>query len=121
MSDSTHSIGKSGESTACTHLIGLGFKIRERNWRFSHEEIDVIAENEEFIVFVEVKKRKNNAFGKPQTFVNRKKQRHIIRAANAYLTRKNLDKEARFDIIAVSGMKPNEEVVHIPNAFYPIL
>lgn len=121
MSNSTHSIGKSGESTAFTHLIKLGFKIREKNWRYGHEEIDLIAENDEFIIFVEVKKRKNNSYGKPEVFVNRKKQQHLIRAANAYLIQKNLEKEARFDIIAISGMDGQEEVVHIPNAFYPVL
>lgn len=121
MSSSTHSIGNSGESRACTHMINLGFKILERNWRYRHEEIDIIAENESFIVFVEVKTRKNNLYGRPETFVNRKKQNHMIRAANEYLIKKNLDKEARFDIIAVTGLGDDGEVVHFPNAFYPIL
>lgn len=121
MSESTHEIGKSGESSACTHLIKLGFKILDQNWRFGHEEIDIIAEFECFIVFIEVKKRKNNYYGPPETSVTRKKQKHIIRAANAYLVQKKLDKEARFDIITVSGGGSDEKIVHIPNAFYPIL
>lgn len=119
--ESTNSIGKSGESHACTHLENLGFKIREKNWRHRHDELDIIAENETFIIFVEVKTRKNNSFGSPETFVTRKKQSFMIRAANEYMIRKNLEKEARFDIVAVTGVHENPEVVHIPNAFYPIL
>ena len=119
--ESTNSIGKSGESHACTLLENLGFKIREKNWRHGHDEIDIIAEDQEFIIFVEVKTRKNKNYGSPEVFVNRKKQGFMIRAANTYMIRKDLDKEARFDIIAVTGLGPNPEVVHIPNAFYPIL
>ena len=119
--ESTNSIGKAGESRACTHFEKLGFKIRDRNWRHIHDEVDIVAENEEFIVFVEVKTRKNNSFGNPEAFVTRKKQSFMIRAANEYLIRKKLDKEARFDIVAVTGTDENCEVVHIPNAFYPIV
>ncbi len=121
MSLSTYSIGKSGESIASTHLINLGFKILERNWQFSHAEIDIIADNQEFIIFVEVKYRKSNTFGAPESFVSRKKQALIIRAANAYIRQKNVQTEARFDIIAITGMEPNQQIDHIPFAFYPTL
>lgn len=120
MSSSTNEIGKSGESRACTHMKELGFKILETNWRHRHDEIDIIAENEGFVVFVEVKTRKNNSFGRPEEFVDRKKQMFMIRAANEYMIRKNLDKEARFDIIAIT-LNEETAVVHIPNAFYPRL
>lgn len=119
--ESTNAIGKSGESHACTLLKNLGFTIVEKNWRHGHDEIDIIAENEEFVIFVEVKTRKNKNYGSPEVFVTRKKQNFMIRAADAYMRRKNLDKEARFDIIAVTGLGDNPEVVHIPNAFYPIV
>lgn len=121
MSSSTNSIGRTGESIASTHLIGLGFRILEKNWRFKHYEIDIIAEYQDFIVFVEVKTRKDNSFGDPQDFVNRKKQRFLIKAANEYLVVKDVDKEARFDIIAVTNDPQGQKVVHIPNAFYPLL
>ncbi len=52
---STNLIGNLGESLASTHLVGRGFKILEQNWRVGTEEIDIIAEIEDFIVFVEVK------------------------------------------------------------------
>lgn len=120
-SESTNAIGKSGESHACTLLESIGFKIVEKNWRHSHDEIDIIAENEEFIIFVEVKTRKNKNYGSPEVFVNKRKQSFMIRAADIYMTRKNSNKEARFDIVAVTGLGPRPEVIHIPNAFYPLM
>lgn len=120
MSDSTQIIGNEGESRASTHLISLGFKIRERNWRHGRDEIDIIAENEDFIIFVEVKTRKSDAYGKPETFVDRKKQRFMVRAANNYITQNNIEKEARFDIVSVT-LNKQDAVEHIPDAFYPLL
>ncbi len=120
MSNSTKQIGNEGESRACTHLESLGFKIRDRNWQHGHDEIDIIAENKEFVIFVEVKTRKNNAFGSPEIFVDRKKQRFMIRAANEYIRRYNVEKEARFDIVAITMNEP-DGLVHLPDAFYPLL
>ncbi len=121
MSESTNSIGQSGESRACTHMIEAGYKIREKNWRHRKDEIDLIAENEIFIIFVEVKTRKNNMFGNPEIFVDRKKQSFMIRAANEYMMSKKLEKEVRFDIIGITGLDENCKIEHIPNAFYPLV
>jgi len=120
MSNSTKQIGNEGESRASTHMESLGFKIRERNWRHGHDEIDIIAENEGFIIFTEVKTRYSNAFGEPEAFVTRKKQTFMIRAANAYIKKHNIDKEARFDIVSLT-LNKSEGPVHIPDAFYPIV
>lgn len=121
MSDSTNATGNLGESRACTHLVKLGFTIRERNWRHRHDEIDIIAENEAFVVFVEVKTRKNNHFGRPEEFVNKQKQKFMIRAANEYISRNKIEKEARFDIIGITLDAPGDGIEYIPNAFYPSL
>lgn len=121
MSHSTNEIGQSGELLASTYLSQSGYKIRETNWRHGHDEVDIIAENESFIVFVEVKTRKNNNYGRPEEFVTRQKQRFLIRAADAYMSRNSLDKEARFDIISVVLQGQMSEVVHITDAFYPII
>ncbi len=121
MSVSTNSLGKSGESHAITHLVGLGFKILERNWRFRRAEIDIIAENEQFIVFVEVKMRKDTVMGNPEQAVTRKKQKRIILAANEYLVSNNLEKEARFDLVSIVYGEGPLKIDHIPDAFYPTL
>lgn len=121
MSKSTNSIGKSGELQAITHLSQLGFKILETNWRFKHEEIDIIAEYQSFIVFVEVKTRSNITYGKPEDFVTKKKQKHIIHAANEYLIANKINKEARFDVVSVTNKNDGPKIEHIPDAFYASL
>jgi putative endonuclease len=118
---STNSIGKLGESLASTHLLGRGFKILEQNWRFGKKEIDIIAEKEDFIVFVEVKTREEPFPGRMEEYINRKKQRHIIAAANEYIRLKDIDKEGRFDVIAIVLNRGNHEIEHIEEAFYPTL
>ena len=118
---STNSIGKLGESVASTHLLGRGFKILERNWRFGKKEIDIIAEIEEFIIFVEVKTREEPFPGRLEEYINRKKQKHIISAANEYIHLKDIEKEGRFDVIAIVLNRGNHEIEHIEEAFYPLL
>jgi len=121
MFQSTNSIGKSGELLASTHLMQLGFNILERNWRYRRYEIDIIAEHQDVMVFVEVKYRSDNSHGNPQAFVSRKQQKRIIEAANHYLMDNDIDKEARFDIIAIDKSTGENKVEHIPDAFYPVL
>lgn len=121
MFQSTNSIGKSGELLASTHVVQIGFNILERNWRYRRYEIDIIAEYQDIIVFVEVKYRSDNSHGNPQDFVSRKQQKRIIEAANAYLIENDIDKEARFDIIAIHNSSGENKIEHIPDAFYPLL
>ena len=118
---STNSIGKLGESLASTHLMKRGYKIIEQNWRFGKKEIDIIADAEDFIVFVEVKTREEPFPGRLEEYINRKKQRHIISAANEYMRLKDIDKEGRFDVIAIVLNRGNHEIDHIEGAFYPTL
>lgn len=109
--------GQLGEELAIKYLTKSGYKILEKNWNFRHKEIDIIAKNDDFIVFVEVKFRSYVAFGEPYTAVNRKKQQNIIEAAHEYILRKNIDDEARFDIISVSKTANGFDINHIESAF----
>ncbi|MCI0523441.1 MAG: YraN family protein, partial [Bacteroidales bacterium] len=84
-------------------------------------EIDIVAENSEYIVFVEVKTRASDYQVHPRDAVNVPKQRTIIFAASNYINRNNLGKEARFDIITVIFNGPSCEIDHIENAFYPTM
>lgn len=83
-------------------------------------EIDIIAKIDAILVFAEVKTRSNEEHGDPEDGVTLKKQRFLIKAANFYISEKDLDLESRFDIITV--LKENNTVVvkHLPDAFYPI-
>lgn len=113
--------GGEGETKAVEHLQSLGYEILERNWKHSNQEIDIIAKDKTFLVVAEVKTRSSNVFGEPEVFVNREKQRNLIKAANAYLEKKKLMLESRFDIVAIMKTGENYKVNHIQNAFYPII
>jgi putative endonuclease len=110
-----------GEDLAAEWLQQHGYTIRDRNWRSGRTEIDIIAENDEFIVFAEVKTRSAGYLADPAAAVNVPKQRTIIFAASNYLKSKNLEKEARFDIITVVAGGPELLMDHVENAFYPTM
>lgn len=114
-------LGKQGEEMAVAHLKKKGFAIIETNWRFGKDEIDIIASNKDNLVIVEVKTRSSAAFGEPAEFVNKNKQRFLVRAAQCYVERKNIPLEVRFDIVSIILSKTKEELTHLENAFYPVL
>ena len=109
--------GKKGEEEAIGFLRGIGYQILHINWRYKKLEIDIIAQNEEFLVIVEVKTRKNAIFGEPETFVTKPKQQKIIRATHQYILEFGVEKEVRFDIISVNNA--TKQIEHIKSAFYP--
>lgn len=115
------SLGALGEELACGYLRQHGYTIRDRNWRSGRTEIDIIAENSEFIVFVEVKSRSAGYQVHPADAVTVPKQRIIIYAASNYIDRNGISKEARFDIITVIFDDPVPNIDHIESAFYPTL
>lgn len=111
--------GKLGEEIAVNYLIGKGYEILERNWRNIHKEIDIIAKDGKFLVIVEVKTRQTDEYGDPDTAVTRKKQRLLISAANAYLSKNNMDIETRFDIVSIVFKGGEPVIEHIEDAFLP--
>lgn len=116
---SHNELGEKGEELASAHLLKNGYTILERNWRFGKEEIDIIALQGEELVIVEVKTRNSDFFGEPHQFVSKAKQSHLIRAAHAYVEKKDLDVEVRFDVIGVVINKQEERLLHLENAFQP--
>lgn len=112
-------LGKAGEKLALTHLRQAGYQILEQNWRFGKEEIDIIARIADELVIVEVKTRNSDFFGEPHEFVSKSKQNHMIRAAHAYVEKKDLDMEVRFDIIGIIINPSGTKVDHIEDAFQP--
>jgi putative endonuclease len=113
--------GKEGEEIAVKFLEKIGYKVIERNWQFKKAELDIVARKGDRLVVAEVKTRATNAFGEPEVFVDVKKQRNIIRAANAYVIEKSIDMEVRFDIISVIHNGSETAVTHIEDAFYPLV
>ena len=116
-----HDLGKQGEEIAAAHLASKGFKILQKNWRIGSYELDIIAENDDLIVVAEVKTRSSTVFGEPEISVNKGKQKNMIRAANSYITFRNIEKEVRFDIISIVITGETSIVNHIEDAFYPTL
>jgi putative endonuclease len=114
-------LGKTGENLVAAYLAEKGFHIRHCNWRYKKEELDIVAETNDYLVFVEVKTRSNLNWGEPDEAVTLKKQRLLIKAANAYIIENNCTKEARFDIISVILPSQPLNIKHIENAFYPTL
>ncbi len=114
-------LGRKGEEAAVAFLKKKEYRIVERNWYFSGYEIDIISEDEEFIVFIEVKTRTSSEWGNPGDAVDERRMRRMIRAASHYLKIKRIDKPARFDIITVLGNERHFELEHIEDAFLPFL
>ncbi len=120
MADS-HNLGKDGEHLAEEHLKKSGYTIRHRNWKSGKTELDIVAENKDFIVFVEVKTRTSDVFLRPAGAVTSQKQRTIILAADNYIRIYGIKKESRFDIITIIVNGDKSEIDHMENAFYPTL
>jgi len=114
-------LGNKGEDIAASYLEELGYKIIKRNWRYGKDEIDIIAETGNFIVFAEVKTRSSSYFGDPEDAVDNQKQRFMVRAADAYVNQKEIDLEVRFDIISIIHNKNETRINHLKDAFYPRL
>jgi len=113
--------GKAGEEIAVGYLRSRGYTILETNWRWGKNEIDIIAEEKDYLVIIEVKTRRSTDFGEPETFVTLQKQKLLIRAANSYINRYAVKKETRFDIISIVLKGKNPEINHLVDAFYPTL
>lgn len=106
-------IGNIGEEKAVELLIKKGFSILERNYRYKKAEIDIIAKYDTFLVFIEVKTRKNNDFGNPEETVSERKIELFQNAAEHFMIENNINLMLRFDIIAITG----NEIIHFEDAF----
>lgn len=107
--------GEKGELLAQEFLKKKNYTILFTNWRHKHAEIDIIAQDGTVIVFVEVKARKNNAFGHPESFVDKHKMKKMHEAADAYIEQTDWQGELRFDIIAIEN---GRDITHFEDAFY---
>lgn len=113
-------LGQWGEKLARQHLEAKQYEILEQNWRYSRAEVDLIAQLGPQLIFIEVKLRKNNDFGKPETFVNHRKQLLLAEAAAAYCETRQHDGEIRFDVVSITGHRSvGYQIRHLEDAFFP--
>ena len=96
--------GKEGEDRAAAILKKEGYKILLRNFKSRFGEIDIIAEDNDFLVFVEVKRRTGQNFGMSLEAIDSRKKLHIIRSAQIYLKMNHcLNRRIRFDVVGIDG------------------
>lgn len=112
-------LGKKGEELAVQFLKNLGYVIMATNWQQHKFEIDIIAQDNNEIVFVEVKTRSTDFFGKPEEAVTLSKQKHLIEGADYYINKNEVDLECRFDVLAIVLNETSLDINHIKDAFYP--
>ena len=92
-----------GEDLAAAYLCEKGYVILERDWHSGHRDIDIIAQKNNIIVFVEVKTRSSRDILDPITAVNLQKQHNLLLAINHYLQYKRISSDYRFDVITIVG------------------
>ena len=118
MSAARQAFGELGERIAERWLRRRGWRIVQRRFRSGHRDIDLVAERDGLVAFVEVKARRGQRFGDPVEAVNWKKQRELGRSARVWIARHGRAPEAyRFDVIGVLVAGPSVRVRHIENAF----
>ncbi|MFY7899225.1 MAG: YraN family protein [Chitinophagaceae bacterium] len=112
-------IGEKGESIAVDYLIEKGFIVIEKNWRFKHLEIDIIASLKNTLHFVEVKTRTNQLFGHPEESISELKMNRLKRAAEAYLIQQPQWEFIQFDVVAIT-LHANEvaDLLFIEDVFF---
>lgn len=109
--------GKDAENFACDYLIKQGLVFIESNYFCRRGEIDLIMNDKNTLVFVEVRYRKNNHYGDAKESITYKKQQKLQITALHYMQKNNLDRQARFDVIAITGNNNNLCFEWIKNAF----
>jgi len=114
-------LGKKGEEIATQFLEQKGYKILFRNYKFRKSEIDIIAEFGGKLIVVEVKTRSSTFMAGPQETVSMKKQKEIIRAANAYIEEFEWGGETQFDIVSIVTNVSITDIDHMKDAFYPVV
>ena len=108
-----------GELEAGKYLEEKGYLILERNWYHRHKELDLVAVDGNELVIVEVKTRKAPTLDNPSMAIDRKKQRNLVIAANAYARWNRIGMDVRFDVVWVVYRGQKASIDHIRNAFVP--
>lgn len=112
--------GDFGERAAESFLVKKGFEIVGRNYHSRYGEIDIIAQNKQYIVFAEIKTRSTAAIDRPGAWVDIRKQKKLMKTAAVYLDSSPTELQPRFDVIEVVYEKNTKVIVsieHIENAF----
>ena len=118
MTQATNKFGELGERIAARWLERSGWKIVARRFRSGKRDIDLVAQHDDLVAFVEVKARSGDDFGDPVEAVNRRKQRELIKSAQTWIDRHGRSGESyRFDVVGILLRDRRVLVRHVPGAF----
>ncbi len=118
---STVEKGRIAEEMALQFLLKKGLKLKERNFRYGHREIDLIMESREKLHVIEVKSLDGNFSTDPPAKVDGRKQRLLVSAAGRYIALNHVRKEVQFDVVSIVKKGTGFELEYLPDAFYPII
>lgn len=119
MAKTTYELGNEGEEIATAYLESKDWLILDRNYRFEKAEVDIVATDRNYIIFVEVKSRSNIFFGHPEDYVTPQKEENIKKAAEAWVYERKMETAVvRFDVVSIvqQGNKA-PEITHFEDAF----
>lgn len=114
---STRMIGMEGERIAQRFFDSLGFEILETNWRYKHQEIDIIAVHNKILHIIEVKTQTSDTGGLPEENVDRKKILNMMKAAEAYMLCNTQWTHVQFDILSILLSKGKPEILWIEDVY----
>ena len=113
-------LGKWGEDVALAYLLDQGYRLLDRNWHQGHRDLDLIMQQDDTLVIVEVRTRRNNLFMDPEQTVDALKMLSLSKAANAYIRLHRISLNISFDIVTITGTPSSDFTInHIEDAFYP--
>jgi putative endonuclease len=114
----SHRFGRRAEGLAAQYLRSRGWRILDRNWRFHHKELDLVAERDGLIAFVEVKARGPGTWGHPLDAITAAKRKELVRAARGWIARHGRREQSyRFDAVVVMAGRDRTLVEHIEGAW----
>ena len=109
--------GRKSEEIAAEYLKDHGYEIMDTNFRYRQKEIDIISKKGHLLVIVEVKTKSFLSEENPGDIVKLGKQRYLIEATEAYMMKKDIDLEVRFDVIFIVYKHDEILIEHIEDAF----
>ncbi len=101
-------VGKNGEELAAAFLVQKGYTIVQTNWRYSHYEIDIVAQKGNKLHFIEVKTLSSGKYGYPEQSVTKKKFKFLQKAADEYLHRHPGHQWIQYDIVSITFIAGQE-------------
>jgi putative endonuclease len=112
MERTSHSKGQHAENACCKYLQQQGLKLLAKNFRGRRGEIDIIMQDNNGLVFVEVRFRKDNHYGGALASITPQKQKRILATAEQYLQHETKIKNGRIDVVAMSKKPQNAPSTH---------